>query len=122
MLTHQRRISPTRAAAFSKALASSQEHRFAPRRRGQIPALIQFDHMTDATPCILRDMSTTGARIEVRVGWDASLSLGSNRLTRLRLIVRHDRTMYDCCIVRHTDTEIGVKFLSAPKSIKLVGR
>lgn len=116
------RNSATRLAAIQTALAIDDDHRFAPRRKGQIPALIQFDHMTDAIPCIVRDMSASGARIEVRAGWEGSLGFSSNRAVRLRLIIRHDRTLFDCRIVRHSETEIGVKFLSAPQHITFVGR
>lgn len=33
------------------------------------------------------------------------------------LVIRQDRVMYDCKIIRRSGTELGVKFLATPKPI-----
>ena len=38
-------------------------------------------------------------------------------MDRIRLVVRMDRVMYDCKIIRRGDTELGVKFASPAKPI-----
>jgi hypothetical protein len=96
-------------------MKASGDKRFAPRRSSQIPAQIYFDGTTVSVPCLIRDMSTTGAKLELRNGWDNPFRSDASELERIRLVIRMDRVMYDCKIVRRDDTELGVKFVAAPK-------
>lgn len=102
--------------------ARGSEKRFAPRRKGMTPALIYFDGTTVSVPCLIKDMSSTGAKLELRNGWDNPFRSSASDMDRIRLVVRMDRVMYDCKIVRRGDTELGVKFASAPKPIAKVVR
>jgi PilZ domain len=96
------------------------ENRFAPRRASQIPAQIYFDGTVQSVPCLIKDMSTTGAKLELRTGWDNPFRSDASQMERIRLVVRMDRVMYDCKIVRRSETELGVKFLAAPKPMTKV--
>jgi hypothetical protein len=96
---------------------SGSERRWAHRRPGNTPALIYIEGMNSSIPCIIRDTSTTGARLELQPGWSNPLSSGVSKLDRLRLVIRHDRVMYDCQIMRRGENELGVKFLSAPRPL-----
>lgn len=102
--------------------ARAEEKRFAPRRKGMTPALIYFDGTTLSVPCLIKDMSTTGAKLELRTGWDNPFRSAASDLDRIRLVVRMDRVMYDCKIMRRGETELGVKFIAAPKPIAKVVR
>lgn len=107
---------------ISAVEATAGENRFAPRRSSQTPALIYFDGMVESVPCLIRDMSTTGAKLQLRGGWDNPFKSSVSRLDRIKLVVRMDRVMYDCKIVRRGDGELGVKFMSAPKPITKIVR
>lgn len=100
--------------------APAGESRFAPRRKSQLPALIHIAGMVESIPCIIRDMSTTGARLELRTGWDNPFRSAVSMMDRLTLVVRMDRVMYDCKIIRRDETELGVKFVAAPRPIAKV--
>ena len=43
-------------------------------------------------------------------------------MERIRLVIRMDRVMYDCKIMRRGETELGVNFLAAPKPMTKVAR
>lgn len=104
------------------ALKANGDNRFAPRRSSQIPAQIYFDGTTVSVPCLIRDMSTTGAKLELRSGWDNPFRSDASELARIRLVIRADRVMYDCKIVRRDETKLGVKFVAAPKPMTKVVR
>jgi hypothetical protein len=108
-------LGKARTNEFESLEAKASEKRFAPRRKGQTPALIYFDGTTLSVPCMIRDMSTTGARLELHSGWDNPFRSAESSLDRIRLVVRMDRVVYDCRIVRREEKELGVKFTSAPK-------
>lgn len=97
--------------------ADPADRRFAPRRPSQVPAEVYFDGGVGCLPCLIRDMSTTGARLHVREGWDNPFHSSPARPDRIRLVIRQDRVIYDCRIVRRSEKELGVKFLAAPRKI-----
>lgn len=102
--------------------AGSSESRFAPRRKGKMPAQIYFDGTVVTVPCTILDMSTTGARLELKDGWDNPFKSEASTMERIKLVVRMDRVMYECKIVRRGESELGVKFMSAPKPMTKVLR
>jgi hypothetical protein len=67
-------------------------------------------------------MSTTGARIELRHEAGNPFLSRWNNVDRIWVVVRSDRVMYDCLIVRRGDTDLGVKFMAAPKAITRLSR
>ncbi len=76
----------------------------------------------ESIPCFIRDMSTTGARLEFRHDAGNPFLSKWNDIDRVWVVVRSDRVMYDCRIVRRSDTELGVKFMAAPKAITRISR
>ena len=87
-----------------------------------MPAQIYFDGTVVTVPCIIKDMSTTGARLELKDGWDNPFKSDASTMERIKLVVRMDRVMYECKIVRRAESELGVKFMSAPKPMTKVLR
>jgi hypothetical protein len=76
------------------------ETRTAPRYRVAKPALIE--HGGDKMKCIVRDLSITGASLEV---------IDSTAVpTRFTLIVPEDGLKLCCRIVRRKDFHIGIAF------------
>ena len=77
------------------------ETRIAPRYRVSKPA--QIDHGGDKTPCIVRDLSTTGAALEFSdpcAGVPAAFTL----------IVREDKLKLPCRVVWRTGFRMGAAF------------
>ncbi|MGE0053819.1 MAG: PilZ domain-containing protein [Hyphomicrobium sp.] len=116
MRSIDRILSKPKAASVG-AHDKASEKRFAPRRSGMTPAVVYLEDGPGSFPCLIRDMSTTGARLELRQGWDRDFSAGVSNDDRIRLVVRLDRVMYECKIVRCGAKELGVKFTAAPKPL-----
>lgn len=106
-----------RPAAAEKPAETHAEKRFAPRRKDQTPALVYLDSGTGSFPCLVRDMSTTGARLELRAGWDNPFSSGVSLNDTVRLVLRMHRVVYECKIMRRSERELGVKFTAPPKPL-----
>lgn len=117
-----RRTGISKPASAYAIARSDGDNRFAPRRASATYAQIYFDGTATSVPCVIRDMSTTGARLELRSGWDNPFRSGESEMDRIKLVVRMDRVMYDCRIVRRAETELGVKFVAAPKPMTKVVR
>jgi hypothetical protein len=98
------------------------DQRFAPRRDSQTPARITFDGAMESVACLIRDMSTTGARLQLIEGADNPFLSKWANIDRIWLMVRSYRVMYDCKIVRRGESDLGVKFVSAPKAISRTPR
>jgi hypothetical protein len=76
------------------------ETRVAPRLRVVKPAVIEYGG--DKTPCTIRDISTTGAALEV-----SNLAAIPLKFT---LIVPEDRLKLPCQVVWRRDFRVGVRF------------
>jgi hypothetical protein len=76
------------------------ETRIAPRLRVVKPAIIEYGG--DKTPCTVRDISTTGAAIEV--------SHAAKIPPRFILILPEDRLRLLCQVVWRRDFRVGVAF------------
>ncbi|MEQ1715259.1 MAG: PilZ domain-containing protein [Hyphomicrobium sp.] len=88
--------------------------RFAPRRQRKIPAFVYLDGVVAAIPCMIVDISTTGARLEMKTGWDSAFKSFVNRIDRVRLVERIEKVAYECSVVRCGDLELAVRFTAPP--------
>ena len=77
------------------------ETRIAPRYRVSKPA--QIDYGGDKTPCIIRDLSVTGAALELS-------DLSATVPAAFTLIVPEDKLKLPCRVVWRTAFKIGVAF------------
>lgn len=105
-----------RVAAVDKA-ADYSEKRFAPRRRDSATGIVYLGSGTGSFPCLVRDMSTTGAQLELRAGWDNPFSSGVSLNDKIRVVVRMHRVIYECKIVRRGERILGVKFTAPPRAL-----
>jgi PilZ domain len=95
----------------------ASNRRMAPRRRSTVPGLIYPDGGRTPVPCTIADMSVTGARILFKAGWGDTFGLSSESLDTCLLVIRHDRVMYQCQVIRRELNEIGLRFLSAARPL-----
>ena len=78
------------------------ERRHDRRRKTLKSAKIVFNNNQSVFDCAVRDLSETGAR----------LALGDLiPLPKHFKLVLHDGMTHDCEVIRHTGTEIGVRFM-----------
>lgn len=115
-------VTDLQRSKIGAAASAAGENRFAPRRKGQTAALIYLEGAVGSVPCLITDMSTTGAKLQLRNGWDNPFKSNVSHMDRIKLVVRLDKVMYDCKIVRRGETELGVKFTSMPKPLAKIVR
>jgi PilZ domain len=91
--------------------------RLAPRRRSTVPGMIYPEADGKRTPiaCTIADMSVTGARLLFKK--NDPFSASSSSMDMCLLVIRHDRVMYQCEVIRREPNELGVKFMSAAKPL-----
>lgn len=95
----------------------ADNRRMAPRRRSTVPGLVYPDGKRTPVPCTIADMSVTGARLTFKQGWGDPFGLTAKSLDECLLVLRHDRVMYQCKVIRRELNELGVRFLSAAKPL-----
>lgn len=120
MDTNRGRLARVMAPSVRSPAAANDEaknKRFAQRRKSALPGLVFPEGVNTSIPCLIVDMSTTGARLELKDGWDNPFRARGTDLSKLTLVIRHDKVAYDCKIVRCSEKSIGVKFLSSPRVI-----
>lgn len=113
-----RRSEKVAVSATPRAVeAKGGDKRWANRRKTETPGLVYLEGSSAVIACLVRDVSTTGAKIQMQENWMTLLGAVRHLPEHLTLVIRHDRVAYDCKIMRRNDRELGVKFLSAPRAI-----
>lgn len=93
------------------------DRRWASRKAASTRALIVSPELSTPVSCVVRDISTTGARLELVVGNDNLLG-GRLRLPPIfTLKMTADRMEVDCAICWRCSGDIGVRFKSTPRSL-----
>jgi len=77
------------------------ETRIAPRYR--VSKLAQIDYGGDKTPCIIRDLSVTGAALELS-------DLSATVPVAFTLVIPEDKLRLSCRVVWRTAFKMGVAF------------
>jgi len=90
-----------------------ENRRWAQRRPSVMAARFVHPSMTESVPCVIRDMSATGAKVAVEPSRFGPLQSTSDLPDELVLVIRNDNTEVDCRIVWRTALAVGVHFLSA---------
>jgi hypothetical protein len=83
------------------------ERRSAPRRRVLKGAVITFNERTFSYACTLKNISDTGARLQV----GDSIAIPC----RFDLVVEIDGMEVSCAVAWRLKGELGVRFISAPR-------
>lgn len=119
-----RPVAPSGAAletATSKALAFV-ERRFAKRKSLATNALISSPDIGAPLTCMVRDVSTTGARLELIVSPENPLGGRAKLPGTFTLNLRLDRMEVDCAIVWRKGGFVGIRFLTTPRSYARSGK
>ena len=101
---------------------SPVEYRFARRKRTATNGLIVSPALSVPLSCILRDVSSTGARIELVASLENLIGGRANLPSSFTLDMRLDRMEVDCAIVWRRGAFVGVRFTSTPRFRRQVGK
>lgn len=119
-MTFQSRIAAAtrKSAAAASAMDSEESRRWAKRKAANNAAQIVFDGMSTPHGCVVRDISSTGAKVEIlksKFNTDASTSFLPTYFT---LIMPSDRTSVDCQSMWRRGSFMGVRFLGAVRQLE----
>jgi hypothetical protein len=113
-MTFQNRIATvTRKAQVSEETELEAQRRWAKRKPTQNSGQILFDGVTTPYACMVRDISSTGAKIEMtknKYNPDGGSSFLPNQFS---LTMPLDRTRVECQSMWRRGTLLGVRFLGA---------
>jgi hypothetical protein len=91
------------------ATKAAEEPRHAARRRMLKAGVIAYNNRFCTLPCMVRDVSATGARLRV----DTSVSAPDT----FDLIIESDGLEASCEVVWRKANELGVRFIGAPRQV-----
>jgi hypothetical protein len=114
-----RPVAPAGAEVQPSAVAETMsfvERRFARRKAAATNALILSPDINVPISCLVRDVSTTGARIELVVSPENLLGGRAKLPGSFTLNLRLDRMEVDCVIVWRNGPFVGVRFVATPRS------
>jgi hypothetical protein len=119
-----RPLAPARAAVQATAaeLRSAVERRFAKRKAVATNALIVSPDINVPIACMVRDISSTGARLELIKSVENPLGGRAKLPGTFTINLRLDRMEVDCAIVWRNGAFVGVRFLSTPRTHTRNGR
>lgn len=114
------RVKPKPAAQKAK----EDDRRWAGRKPGLLAGMIAYHPVKPPVECVIRDMSATGAKIEVGGSWGDSFNSAQDVPDRVTLFLRLDKTEVDCEVMWRRTKQFGVRFTSGmrPLSRKLPSR
>ncbi len=87
-----------------------KERRTSPRRRILKGAIATFQDRRFTVACTVRDLSATGARLRVEGSVPAP--------DKFVLVIEADHSEADCEVVSRKGKDIGVRFVSPPRTVK----
>jgi hypothetical protein len=102
--------------------ASVLERRVAARKSAATNALIISPELSLPMACLVRDVSTTGARITLVASSENLLGGRAKIPTRFVLDMRLDRMVVECAIAWRSGAAVGVRFVCKPRSYVRTGK
>ncbi|MEZ5854160.1 MAG: PilZ domain-containing protein [Hyphomicrobiaceae bacterium] len=93
----------------------TEDTRRSRRQSACIQGSINAERLSEAVPCVIRDLSATGARLEIVKGDRKAFTSEEWIPDRFMLAFRLERTEVDCEIIWQKGGVIGVRFLSLPR-------
>ena len=97
--------------------AKSSESRRSRRQSACLQGAIAAERLEEPVACVVRNLSATGARIELVRGDRKPFESEQRIPDHFTLSFRLDRTVVDCEVVWQRFNAIGVRFLSLPRVV-----
>lgn len=114
--TSTNRMSAVQMRRASAIDAKEDERRFAQRKPRSLPAYLISDRLTAAVPAIVRDLSSTGAKIELVLGRDTVVSSAEGLPAKMTLYMVTDEMEVDISMAWREGNFIGVRFTSLSRA------
>ncbi len=113
-LSLQERIAAISArASLVNATAAADERRWALRKTSILSGSIISDRLQGSVPCVIRDLSATGARIALQVQRSNVVGSPSGLPKTFKMLLDREQIEVDCQLQWTSDTEAGVRFMSS---------
>ena len=107
------------AAPLSRALLvrapagqKADDRRWAQRKPRSLPGLLLSDKLQSQVQCLVRDLSSTGGRIEIVPGRGGSVRSADELPAHFTLYMVTDEMEVDCEVMRREGAFVGVRFTS----------
>lgn len=120
MLAERIRVIHGASAAPALPPSCGIERRGAPRFQTRTAGIIYPSNAFASLPCVITDISATGARLEILSGWSNPYCEPQGIGQEFRLVMRVDRLEVPCAIVRIEDNVMGVRFVRAAQPLPKV--
>jgi hypothetical protein len=95
--------------------SDGSENRRSRRQNVCIQASISSERLDEPVACVIRNLSATGARIEIVKGERKPFTSEERIPDRFTLSFRLERTAVACEVVWERGSNLGVRFLSLPR-------
>jgi len=107
----------TEASSLALSAESARDHRWAQRNNCRIAAEISHHTLAEAVSCVIRDTSSSGARIEL-TSVRGAFAAGTERIPdHITVVMTIDRMAVECRVAWRRGTMIGVRYLSPARSL-----
>lgn len=104
------------------AAGAEDERRWALRKSSILAAYVISDRMQGSVPCVIRDMSATGARFTLQSQHSSVISSPSGLPQTFTMLLDREQIEVDCQLQWTTEREAGVRFLSHMRQLPLKAR
>ena len=104
----ERAPAPTPAVHFD-------ERRWAQRKVALLPGNIVSDRLQAAVACVVRDLSATGANLDIKLGKTTVINSAAGLPDTFILILPRDECQVDCQVAWRDKATVGVRFLGGLK-------
>jgi hypothetical protein len=121
------RIAVATSRRYSPVVETHDDRRWAHRRSGIFPGYIIAENLQATVSCVARDMSSTGALLELIIDRYSIIATAEGLPNTFRLVLRRDNAEVDCHVAWRNERRLGVRFVGAmrmlpkkPVPIKLI--
>ena len=104
-----------RSAVRSKLAPAIDERRWAQRKVALLPGNIVSDRLQAAVACVVRDLSATGANLDIKLGKTTVINSAAGLPDTFILILPRDECQVDCQVAWRDKATVGVRFLGGLK-------
>lgn len=112
----------TARAAAVRMSAAPDERRWALRKSSILSGSIISDRLQGVVPCVIRDLSATGARIALQVQRSSVIGAPSALPPNFKMLLDREQIEVDCELQWTNEREAGVRFLSSMRHLPMKPR